>query len=309
MRIAVLGVGGVGGYFGARLAEAGRDVAFVARGRQLEALASTGLRVESPAGDLQLPRVATAAEPASCGLVLLGVKAWQVPEAAPAAAALLRPDGVVLTLQNGVEAADQLAAVVDPDRVVAGLCRIVVFVAEPGVIRHAGVEPRIEIGRLERPPGPGVERVLEAFAGAVGVSVGVADDIRRALWEKFLFIAPVSGVGAVSRQPVGAWRSVPETRSLLLAAMEEVAALARARGVALAEGCVARTLAYVDGLPADATASMQRDVADGRPSELESQVGAVVRLGREAGVPVPANAFLYAALRPADLRARGAGPA
>jgi 2-dehydropantoate 2-reductase len=150
-----------------------------------------------------------------------------------------------------------------------------------------------------------VARVLEAFDGTVGVEVVPVDDIRRALWEKFLFIAPVSGVGAVCRQAVGAWRGVSETRSLLLSALQEVAALARARGVALADDCVARTLAYVDGLPADASASMQRDVVEGRPSELESQVGAVVRLGREAGVETPACAFLYAALRPAELRARG----
>jgi 2-dehydropantoate 2-reductase len=305
MRIAIYGVGGVGGYFGARLAEAGREVSFVARGRQKEALQKRGLQLRSAAGDVRLPQVTTVVEPGSCDLVLLAVKAWQVAEAAPGVAALLRRDGVVLPLQNGVEAADQLAAVVGRSRVVAGLCRLVAFVEEPGVIRHAGVDPRIEIGELDGPPARGVERVLEAFAGVVGVTVAVARDVREALWEKFLFIAPVSAVGAVSRQAVGAWRGVPETRLLLVQAMEEVAALARARGVALDEACVARTLAYVDGLPADATASMQRDVADGRPSELESQVGAVVRLGREAGLPVPASAFLYAALRPAELRARG----
>lgn len=305
MRIAIYGVGGVGGYFGARLLEAGRDVSFVARGRNLEALAARGLRVRSLAGDIHLPRVPLAPEAGSCDLVLLAVKAWQVAEAAPGMAALLRPDGVVLPLQNGVEAADQLGAVVGRSRVVAGLCRIVAFVEEPGVVRHAGVDPRIEIGELDGPPARGVSRVREAFAGTIGVSVAVAEDIRRALWEKFLFIAPVSAVGAVSRQPVGSWRRVPETRILLLQAMEEVAALARARGVALDEACVARTLAYVDGLPADATASMQRDIADGRPSELESQVGAVVRLGREAAVPTPASAFLYAALLPAETAARG----
>jgi 2-dehydropantoate 2-reductase len=235
------------------------------------------------------------------------VKAWQVEAAAPDVGALLRPDGVVLPLQNGVEAAEQLARVVGRERVVAGLCRIVAFVAEPGVVRHAGVEPRIEIGELDGPPGRGVARVVEAFAGARGVSVAVAEDIRKALWEKFLFIAPVSGVGAVSRQAVGGWRDVPETRALLLQAMEEVAALARARGVALDEGCVARTLAYVDSLPADATTSMQRDVAERRPSELDSQVGAVVRLGGDAGVQTPASAFLHAALLPAERKARKGG--
>lgn len=306
MRIAVLGVGGVGGYFGGRLAEAGRDVVFLARGRQLDALRERGLRIQSPAGDVYLPRVATDPAPKAFDLVLLGVKAWQVPEAAHAVAELLQPGGAVVPLQNGVEAAEQLAAVVGRGRVVAGLCRIVAFVAEPGVIRHAGVEPRIEVGQMDGPAGEGVARVREAFSGALGVSVAASDDIRKALWEKFLFIAPVSAVGAVTRQAVGAWRGVAETRALLAAAMQEVASLARARGVALDAECVARTLAYVDGLPADATASMQRDVALSRPSELDSQVGAVVRLGREAGLATPASTFLYAALRPAELKVRGA---
>lgn len=307
MRIAVLGVGGVGGYFGGRLAEAGRDVVFLARGRQGAALRERGLRIESPAGDVYLPTVATEPAVAPFDVVLLGVKAWQVPETAGTVAKLLGHDGVVVPLQNGVEAAEQLAAVVGRARVVAGLCRIVAFVAEPGVICHAGVEPRIEIGQLDGPPGAGVARVQEAFAGTIGVSVAASHDVRKALWEKFLFIAPVSAVGAVTREPVGSWRGVPETRALLATAMQEVAALARARGVALDDECVARTLAYVDGLPADATASMQRDVVESRPSELESQVGAVVRLGNEAGVATPASAFLYAALRPAELKARGTG--
>jgi len=304
MRIAVLGVGGVGGYFGARLAQAGRDVVFLARGRQLEALRSRGLRVDSPVGDVHLPRVAVDPGPGGFDLVLLGVKAWQVPEAAQSVASLLAPDGVVLPLQNGVEAADQLAAVVGQTRVVGGLCRIVVFVAEPGRILHGGIDPRIEVGELTGAPGPGVARVRDAFDGAVGVTVSVADDIRAALWEKFLFIAPVSAVGAVTRQPVGVYRSVTEARALLEAAMHEVAAIARVRGVALAPTAVASTLAYFDSVPADATASMQRDIAEGRPSELEAQVGAVVRLGRDAGVPTPANAFLYASLLPAELQAR-----
>lgn len=307
MRIAVLGVGGVGGYFGGRLAEAGRDVVFLARGRQRDALRERGLRIQSPAGDVHLPRVATEPAPKAFDLVLLGVKAWQVPEAAHTVAELLQPGGAVVPLQNGVEAAEQLAAVVGRGRVVAGLCRIVAFVAEPGVIRHAGVEPRIEVGQMDGPAGEGVARVREAFSGARGVSVAASDDIRKALWEKFLFIAPVSAVGAVTRQAVGAWRGVAETRALLAAAMQEVESLARARGVALDAECVARTLAYVDGLPADATASMQRDVAESRPSELDSQVGAVVRLGREAGLATPASTFLYAALRPAELKVRGAG--
>jgi 2-dehydropantoate 2-reductase len=283
-------------------------VAFLARGRQAAALRERGLRIESAAGNLQLSQVAVgdAIGPDGFDLVLLGVKAWQVPEVAAEVAALLREDGVVLPLQNGVEAAEQLARVVGRARVLGGVCRIVAYVAEPGLVRHAGVEPRIEVGELDGPPGPRVARVLQAFSGAVGVEVVAVADIELALWEKFLFIAPASAVGAVTRQPVGVYRGVSETRQLLEAAMREVAAVARARGVGLDSEAVSRTLSYLDGLPADATASMQRDIAEGRPSELEAQTGAVVRLGRECAVPTPANAFLYAALLPAEREARRA---
>jgi 2-dehydropantoate 2-reductase len=178
-------------------------------------------------------------------------------------------------------------------------------VEAPGRIRHAGATPRIEFGERDGRRSERVEALRAAFESAVGVSVGVPDDIGAAVWEKFLFIAPFGGVGAVSRLPAGAWRAIPETRALLEAAMREVEALARARGVRVREDAVARTLAFVDGLPAEATASMQRDLLEGRPSELEQQNGAVVRLAGAAGLPVPANAFLYASLVPAERRARG----
>jgi 2-dehydropantoate 2-reductase len=310
MRIAVVGVGGVGGYFGGRLAEAGHEVVFFARGALLAALRERGLRIESPAGDASLQPVATGElDKPGAGvfdLVLLGVKAWQVRDVAPQLQALLAPEGVVVPLQNGVEAAEELRAALGPARVLGGLCRIVAYAAEPGVIRHVGVAPSIEIGELEGPSGERVARIAKLFEAAAGARLVVVDDIRAASWEKFLFISSVSAVGAVTRQPVGAYRAVPESRRLLEDAMQEVAAIARARGVALDASAVERTLAYVDSLPGEATASMQRDMAAGRPSELESQVGAVVRLGREAGVPTPANAFLFAALLPAELRARAA---
>jgi 2-dehydropantoate 2-reductase len=237
-------------------------------------------------------------------VVLLCVKAWQVPEAARALPPLLRDHGFVVPLQNGVEAADQLAKVVGEAQVVGGLCRIVSFVAGPGHVRHAGAVPRVELGERHRRPSARVDALRAAFERCTGVSVGTPPDIEVALWEKFLFIAPFSGVAAVSRMPAGVVRGVAETRHLLEEATREAFRVARARGVALADDAVARTLAYVDGLPDDATASMQRDILEGRPSELEAQTGTIVRLGREAGVPVPANEFLYASLLPSERRAR-----
>lgn len=308
MRVAVYGAGGVGGYFGGRLAQAGHAVAFVARGEHLAAIRCGGLAVASVAGDFVVRPAEAFDDPADIGpvdLVLVGVKAWQVTGTAKALSPLLRPDTVVLPLQNGVEAADQLSAVIGPERVLGGLCKIMSLVAGPGKIRHAGVEPRIEFGERDRRKTPRVAALREAFARCQGVSVETPDDIEAALWEKFLFIAPVSGVGAVTRMPVGVLRRVPETRALLAAAMDEVEAVARARGAGVREDIVSRTLGYIDGLPETTTASMQRDIMEGRPSELEQQNGAMARLGRQLRVPVPVHECLYRSLLPAELKARG----
>jgi 2-dehydropantoate 2-reductase len=307
MRVAVVGTGGVGAYFGGRLAQAGESVAFVARGAHLAAMRERGLRVDSVAGDFVLAPVEAADDPAAIGpvdVVLIGVKAWQVRETARTLAPLMGPRTFVVPLQNGVEAADELAEVLGRERVIGGLCKIVSAIVGPGHVRHSGVAPRVEFGERGGRTSDRVEALRRAFERAQGLSVVVPEDVEAAIWEKFLFIAPVSGVGAVTRQPVGAMREVPQTRELIERAMFEVAALARAKGVDVPDAAVARNMRYVDGLPPDATASMQRDIMEGRPSELEQQNGAIARLGPEAGVPVPVNAFLYAALLPAERRAR-----
>lgn len=312
MRIAVVGAGGVGGYFGGRLAEAGEDVVFLARGATLEALRTQGLRVDSTAGDFVLPRAKAAASAEELGtvdVVLLAVKAWQVTEAASSIRPLVGPATMVVPLQNGVEAADQLAAVLGVGAVAGGLCRILAWQSGPGHIVHAGVDPSIDFGELDCRKSDRVERLRAAFARSKGLVVTVPDDVTAALWEKFLFIAPFSGVGAVTRTSAGVIRSVPEARELLLASMGEVRDTGRARGVAIPDSVFDRTLSYFEKLPAAATASMQRDVMEGRPSELEAQTGAIVRLGRGAGVATPVNQFLYRALLPAELKARGALPA
>ena len=307
MRFAVVGTGGVGAYFGGRLAQAGESVAFVARGAHLTAMREHGLRVDSVAGDFVIAPVEASDDPARIGpvdVVLVGVKAWQVRETARTLGPLLGPRTFVVPLQNGVEAAGQLTEVLGPERVIGGLCKIVSAIVAPGHVRHSGVPPRVEFGERDGSRSDRVEALRQAFERAQGVSAVVPDDVEAAIWEKFLFIAPVSGVGAVTRQPVGAMREIPQTRALIERAMFEVAALARAKGVNLSDAAVARNMRYVDGLPPDATASMQRDIMEGRPSELEQQNGAIARLGDEASVPVPVNAFLYAALLPAERRAR-----
>lgn len=311
MRVAIFGTGGAGGYFGARLAQAGEDVTFIARGAHLAAIRAHGLRVESIRGNIHLTGARATDQPAEIGpvdWVICGVKAWQVSSAAQAMRPLLASGTAVLPLQNGVEAAGALAEVLGEAHVVGGAAWIASQLAAPGLIRHIGVEPRIVLGELDGRPSARVEALREAFVRA-GERAEVSADIRGVLWTKLVFIAAVSGIGAVTRVPIGAWRAVPETRRLLQAALEETAAVARAHGVNLAPDVVTTTLAFIDQLAPHTTASMQRDLAEGRPSELEAQNGAVVRLGRARGVPTPAHDFLYAALAPLERHARTAATA
>jgi 2-dehydropantoate 2-reductase len=316
MRIAIYGAGAVGGYFGGRLAQAGDDVVFMARGEHLRAITEHGLRVTSIAGDFTIRPAQASDRPDEIGpvdAVLVSVKAWQVPDAALAMRPLVGPGTFVVPLQNGVEAPGQLAEVLGAEQVLGGLCRIIAQVTEPGHIRHSGAEPYIAFGELDtagrevRATGR-AERLRDAFARAQGVTVEVSPDIRAVMWLKFLFIASMSGVGAVTRAPIGVVRGRPETRRMLEQAIGEVAAVAAALGVGLPANAVQETMAFADTLPDDSTASMQRDIMAGRPSELETQNGAVVRLGQRTGVPVPLHTFIYQSLLPLELRARGELP-
>ena len=308
MRIAVVGAGGVGGYFGGRLAEAGEDVVFLARGAHLEAIREKGLEVESIAGDFRIQPARATDDPAEVGaadLALVAVKAWQVPDAATSIRIFLKPDGVAIPLENGVEAPDQLAAALGPDRALIGLCKIWSQIARPGVIRHQGVEPSLAFGERDGSASARVEKLRDLFRRGKGVTVESPPDARVALWQKFVFIAAFSGVGSVTRSPAGAIRSTPQTRELLRQCMRETQEVAIARGVPLAPDTFEKTLKFfVEMLPEGSTCSMQRDVAEGRASELENQTGAIVRLGREASVATPVNDFLYAALLPQEKKAR-----
>ncbi len=306
MRVAVFGTGAVGGYFGGRLAEAGEDVHFVARGRHLAAMREHGLRISSIAGDLLLHPAQVSDSPSSIGpvdVVLVGVKAWQVEAAAGDLRPLVGEHTMVVPLQNGIEAPGQLAAVLG-ERVVGGLCRVLAYVEGPGHIRHAGVEPYIAFGELDGAKSERVESLRLALSRARGVKVEVPADIRTAMWDKFVFIAALSGVGAVARAPVGTIRREPETRRLLELALHEIQAVALGSGVPLPADTAAKTLAYIDTLPDHTTASMQRDIIQGRPSELEAQIGAVVRLGRRLDIAVPVHRAIYGALLPQERKAR-----
>ena len=308
MRIAVFGAGSVGGYFGGRLAQAGEEVIFIARGEHLRVLQTQGLRVDSQQGDFIIQPALAVDDPGQVGrvdFVLVGVKAWQVTDAAAALRPVVGPETGVVPLQNGVDAPAQLSAVLGEACVLGGLCQISALIAGPGHIRHVSLEPYIAFGELDGRPSARVERLKEAFERTEGVRVEIPPDIRAAMWRKFLFISALSGVGAAARAPVGVTRSLPETRRMLEKAIEEAYALAQKRQIQLPADVVEQTLAFIDSLAPSVMASMQRDIAAGRPSELNAQNGAVVRMGVEDGISTPVSEFLYGCLLPQELKARG----
>lgn len=308
MRIAIFGAGAVGSYFGGRLAQAGEDVVFIARGEHLQAMRDSGLQVDSIEGDFILKSVQATDDPAQVGVVdaiLVCVKGWQMAEAMQAMRPMIGPETFVIPLQNGVEGPSQLAAGLGKEHVLGGLCVIIAYIVEPGHISHAGTDPFVRFGELDNRPSERVEKLRQAFDRASGLTVEIPPDILVAMWQKFIFIAAISGVGAVSRAPVGAVRSQPGTRQMLEKAIYEIYDVARARNVDLPENVTDKTMEFIDRMLPETTVSMQRDIMNGKPSELEVQNGAVVRLGQEAGVETPVNSFIYHSLLPMELRARG----
>jgi 2-dehydropantoate 2-reductase len=307
MRIAIFGTGGAGGYFGAQLARAGEEVVFIARGEHLQAIRSRGLVIETPGGETVIRPALATDDPSAVGpvdAVLVGVKTWQVPDAARAIRPMIGPETFVVPLQNGVEASSQLAAELPPEYVLEGLCGTLSWVTEPGRIRTIGKVHFVKLGERDNRPSERAERLRAAFERA-GVSVEVPADIHAALWAKFLFVVSLGGVGAVTRAPVGILRTLPQTRKMLEACMREILAVARARRISLADPVIGKTLAFVDSLAPDGTTSLQRDIMAGKPSELEAWNGAVVRFGRQAGVATPLHEFIYDSLLPQEMQARG----
>ena len=305
-RIVVFGAGAVGGYFGGRLAQAGQHVTFIARGAHLDAIRRNGLQVSSPTGDFVATPATATDDTSSVGVadvVLVGVKAGAVSGLAETLRPLIGAYTVVVPLQNGVEAASDLMAAVGSERVIGGLCRIAASVTAPGQIVHVGITPTVVLGEMDGSQSARVELVAARLRSA-DVAVEISDDIQAALWEKFLLIAPWGGLGGATRVPLDVLCSAPETRRLLEAAMTEVAALAAAHGVTLAADIVSRTLEFLDAVPSGGTASMQRDLMARRPSELDTQTGTIVRLGRKRGVDTPVNTFLYDCLAPGERLAR-----
>lgn len=300
MKLAVMGAGAVGGYFGARLAAAGEEVHFVARGAQLEALVANGIQLKSAIGDLHLQRVQATADPATVGpadVIIFTVKQFDTAPAALACKALLGSNTTVITLQNGMDAKDRLGKILGRDRVMPGAAYIAnAAVIAPGVISHSGTVVRLVFGERDGARSARAERFLAACLKA-GITAVLTSNIDAELWAKFTFLATFSGVSTVIRKPIGPVLSDSVTRQLFADAVSEAVAVAQAEGVDLGRDYQAKQMAFCDSIPAETKPSMLMDLERGHPLELEWLSGAVAELGDKTGIRTPIHHFLYAALK------------
>lgn len=300
MRIAIMGSGGVGGYFGARLAAAGVDVTFVARGAHLAAMHAAGLRIRSVVGDLHLKPVQATDDTSTIGpadFVLFAVKLWDTQNAAIACRPLLGPNTAVIPFQNGVEAVGVLTRHLGAQAVLGGVAHIASTIAEPGVIAHTGTLARLTFGELDGKPSSRTDALLAACQSA-GFEARISDGIQEEIWRKFVFLVGISGLTAVTRKSAGELRADPDIRPVLRRAMEETRLVANAKGVALAADYVEQTLQFIDGLVPAMKSSMLNDLENGRRLEAPWLCGAVARMAAECGIDAPVNATIYAALKP-----------
>ena len=300
MKIAVMGSGGVGGFYGARLAKGGADVTFIARGAHLEAMRARGLRVESPLiGDFVLPEVKVTDDPASIGpvdLVFITVKSYALTDAARAIGPLIGKGTVVIPLLNGVDIAARIKDIVGAEHLMGGVVYVLAAIAEPGVIRHVTAD-RLVFGELGGGPSER-GRAIEAVIKAAGVPGEFSADIQKEIWNKFIFLSAIAGMTSVTRSPAGVVREDPDLRQLLIGCMRELEALARQQGIAVEAGICEKHLAFLDQVPPQTKPSMLLDLEQGRKLEVEALNGAAARLGEELGVPTPINRFIYAVLKP-----------
>lgn len=290
----MIGAGGVGGYFGGRLAAAGHDVSFVARGEHLAALRRDGLAVTSVAGDFTVaPARATddTAEIGEVDFVLLGVKTWQLEPAITALKPLIGGETAVVTTQNGVDAPQQVADVIGRGAVLPGAVEVIALLDGPGRVRQIG-GGKLTFAEWDSRPSARTARLRDAIQES-GLTAVVTTDVWAALWEKFLALASLGAIGTVTDAPYGVLRARAGTRQLIADSMTEIQQVAHAKGIRLADDVVSVAIAFLDQLPADGTTSLQRDIRSGRPSELEAWTGTVVRLGQETGTPTPVNSLLY----------------
>lgn len=305
MKIVIMGTGGVGGYYGALLANQGQDVTFVARGAHFHAIRDQGLQINSVFGDFMVSPAKVTDNPANIGsadLIIMAVKTYGTQEATEAILPVIGPETVVMPLQNGVDAADRIGSVIGMEHLIGGTTWLSAAIEGPGIIGQYSQFRRIVFGELDGQITPRARKIYDTLIKS-GITIELAEDIHKVLWTKYVFISAVSAMGSLTRVPSGDYRQVPETRPLLAEAMEEVAAVGRARGVALDHDIVGKTLTFFDGSAPGMKPSMQRDVESKRMSELESMIGYVVQAGRELGVPTPLMRVAYGILKPGQIAA------
>jgi 2-dehydropantoate 2-reductase len=310
MRVAVIGSGGVGGFIGGKLAKAGHDVAFLARGEHLRALQEHGLKVQSTDGDFDIPSVRATDRPDELGpadLFLFTVKTYDTDAAAQAMRPLVQPGATVLTLQNGIDNHERIDAILGAGTALPGTIRIETSIAEPGVIAQTSQGHLMQCGEMGGSEDASSERVqtLVAACKDAGVNARIPrEGMRLALWDKFLFIVPFAGLTTLARAPIGEILALPELAATLEAAMTEVAAVAKAEGADFGAEAVQQRLGFMRKLHPEFKSSMQRDLERGKRLEVDSLTGVVVRLGAKHGIPTPVNACIHAVLTLEDQRAR-----
>jgi 2-dehydropantoate 2-reductase len=302
MKIGVVGAGGVGGYYGARLALAGLEVGLIARGDHLAAIRERGLRVRADDGDFTV-RVAASDDPAEigpCDAVLFCVKSYDTDQAAVLLGPLLKPETGVVSLQNGVDNEEKIAARVGPEHVLGGASFILAHIAEPGVVEQMGSVRRVIFGELDGSRSERVAGLLAEFRRAE-IDSDLADDIRVVLWDKFAFLCALAGLTAVTRLPIDELLAVPETRKLFRELVREVSLVAQAEGVELADDIVHQKTAFAETLGPDFFSSLHHDLVTGHRLELDALHGELTRRAARHGIPVPVSEMIYALLRPWEL--------
>ncbi len=305
-KIVIIGAGGIGLYFGGRMAQKGLNVHFLARGETKKMLQEQGLKVESINGDFTLNKVNVIKNPDSFGkadLVLVCVKTNQLKGITDQIKPLIGPSTVVLPLENGIEAPTILANELGEGPVIGGLCMIRSFKVGPNLIKHVAIDPTITFGELHKPITDRIKEIKALFDYA-GIKSNPHDEFLVPYWTKLTFISTLSGVGAITRKSVGEYRNIPETRQLIKQAIDEIIKVAQKSGVTLPKETAENTLKTLDSLPGHTMASMQRDIMNGNPSELYEQNGTIYRLGKELGVDTPVNTFIFSSLLPSELEAR-----
>lgn len=306
MNIVVFGTGGVGGYFGSKLAKSGNNVTFIARGKHLEAIQKNGLQIKSIYGDFTVFPNATASLKeikTKPDLIILGVKSWQVIEVAKQLKPIINKNTLVLPLQNGADNADKLLTVLNNENVLAGLCRIVSKVEAPGIINHFAFEPEIIFGELNNEKSSRIKSLKKLFDDA-NFKNKISDNIQLDIWKKFLFITTYSGIGALTRTVVGLFKTDSFIQNVMVQTANEIVQIAQKKGIPLTQEDVGKTMSVINALDYNTTASMQRDIMEGKPSELDNFNGYIVKQGEILDIKTPINTFIYHALLPQEKMAR-----